>query len=177
MGLTRPAEAAPRLSLFGVADTATFSNQISVNSGSSGIGGGIGVEFPVSSSSGLELGLNWIQRRNDFTSRWIQLPLLYRFWIGRYVSVGAGGYYARGVGSITQSNGTSADFQTVGLGKGDAGLTGLIGGNIPFSKYSLLIEGRYNVGAYDVSTVQGVTATYSDIQLLFGVRFGGASKP
>ena len=166
-----PAHAGVRFSLFGDLDSSTYSTGGVQTSGEAGLGGGLGLEIPLNSFSGLEIDGVYLNRKNQIQASYVQIPVLYRLWLGSIVTLGAGAYYSQGIGSVT-ANGTTESFSDAGYTQNDAGLMGVAGFNIPISFFYLMIEGRYDFGIYDVSAIQGVTATFNDFQVLVGIRMG-----
>ena len=170
-GTALPANAGPRFSFFGDLDNSVYSSGGTQSSGQPGYGGGLGIEIPLGSSSGIEIDGIYQNRNNQIQASWVQIPVLYRLWLGTFFSLGAGVYYGTGIGSVS-TNGTTESFSSAGYSQSDAGLMGVAGFNIPISSLYLMIEGRYGYGVYDVSSIQGTTATFNDLQIVVGIRLG-----
>lgn len=170
-GLALPAQAGVRFSLFGDLDSSSYSTGGSSSAGEPGFGGGLGLEIPLGAMTGLELGGVLLNRRNQIDASWVQIPVLYRLWLGEVLTLGVGGYYARGIGSAT-AGGVSESFASAGYTVDDFGLMGAVGLNIPLPSFSLMVEGRYGFGVYNVSAIQGTSATFNDFEILAGIRFG-----
>lgn len=135
--------------------------------GSFAPGGGIGLEFPLGSMTGLEIDGFYLQRKNLDTFTYIEVPVLYRVHLGQYVSLGAGAYFADGQGSNFASNGISST---------DLGLVGGLGVLIPLGGMNLGLEGRYEYGGlWDNSTYSGITTSFNSLQILLSIKFGGGS--
>lgn len=171
LGAAASASAGDRFSVFGDLGHSIYSSEGVTTQGEPGTGAGLGVEFPMGPSSGLEIDAIYLKRKNLIQASYLQVPIVYRLWLGKMFTIGAGAYYAQGMGSVTANGGTET-FSAAGYTSNDIGLTGAAGFNIPLSSFNLLVEGRYDLGVYNVSAIQGVTATFNDFQLLVGIRLG-----
>ena len=146
-------------------------------------GGGVLIEFPLSTHWSFELGGLYLQRAQsdttllpavDATATIAEVPLLLRYYFGQHFALGAGGYYASAIGNVNFSDGTSGTYQALGLNSSDYGVVGsvslyaLLGSSVAF-----LVDGRCTYGLSNASTITGITSNYIDFQALAGLRFGG----
>lgn len=148
-------------------------------SGKLGLGGGLLFTNMLSPRMGFELGGLYITRKTDVTTtytvlglsqgststtttHYLQIPLLMRVRLTRGISVGAGGYFAEGVGSVDPS-----------IKKSDYGLVGSLGLHFPIDhSTAFLIDGRYNAGLANIdNTGSGADLKYRDFQVLVGFAF------
>lgn len=165
-----------------------------------GFGGGLLFDTMMASRLGLELGVLYGARKTEsitsYTAlgvntstdsiseaRFVQLPLLARLWLHPMLSVGAGGYYAQGVGQVSnknQSTGatTKESFQDAGLKKTDYGILGSVQLRLRLSMAAtLLLDGRYTQGLANVSaTSDGTVKKFHEVQGLVGFAFGMGGK-
>src|SRR5579885_2498578 len=158
---------------------ATFSSKL-------GYGGGAQVEFGLGPMAGLEIGAIYLSRKFnespstlDTTTTYVQVPVQLRYWVGRYFTIGVGGYYAFAVGDVKFSDGSSVPYSTVGFKKNDYGLLGSAGLNFPMGPgTAFFAEGRYAYGLDDQNDPAQTNSTkWRDIQVLVGLRFGmGGSR-
>jgi hypothetical protein len=151
---TSSAFAGPKLSVFGVGNFLQSRGSVS-ETGKLAFGGGAGIEFRLGQRVGFEIDGIYSQFKDSAgaTTKAVQIPGLFRFWLGRMFSLGAGGYYE-----------VSLDTD----GEADYGAVGEAGFNIPMGQtVALIAEGRYYYGLKDIAGVK-----YSDIQAVVGLRFG-----
>src|SRR4051812_44117295 len=107
------AQAAPRFSVFGVGDLGKMKSDPAIDvleqKAKFGFGGGAQVELPLSPMLGLEIGAIYLSRKSEFTNQltgvsftgtYIQVPVQLRVWLNKFLSVGAGGYFASAMGDI-----------------------------------------------------------------------------
>lgn len=162
------AHAGVRFSLYGVLQE---SNAVQTGApGATGTfapGAGIGLEFPLGSWTGLEIDGFYLQRKNIDTFTYIDVPAILRVHLGQFFSLGAGAYYADGLGT---------NYSTNGITNTDLGAVGALGLNIPMGGVNLGLEGRYEFGVWDASTVSGITTSFNNLQILLAIRFGGSAK-
>jgi hypothetical protein len=171
---------------FSVFGDGTFSTQDITGATSAtrdlGIGGGAQVEFGLGPMAGLEIGAVYLSRKDgpsglEDTFNYIQIPVQLRYWVGKYLSIGVGGYYAFAVGDIKNESGATATYAASGFKTGDYGLLGSVGLNFPMGGggTSFFAEGRYAYGLDDQLATSNPNGTvkWSDIQVLVGLRFGG----
>jgi hypothetical protein len=144
-----------------------------------GLGGGLLFTNMLSPRLGFELGGLYITRKTDVTTsftalglsqgststtttRYIQIPILMRVRLTRGISVGGGGYFAEGVGSVDPT-----------IKKTDYGLVGSLALHFPIGHTTaFLIDGRYNLGLKNVdNSGSGADLKYRDYQLLVGFAF------
>jgi hypothetical protein len=167
-----------------VVNGATVSGISTSSSAKIGPGGGILFDSKLVPEFGFEFGALYITRKveqttsftfsgisssqsSTTTSHYLEIPLLLRIWLSPYVSIGAGGYYAKGLGSIDPS-----------IKSSDYGAVGSLGLHLPLgSSSSLLIDGRYNLGLKNVdNSGMGQTMKYRDLQIIAGLTFGFGGK-
>jgi hypothetical protein len=150
-----------------------------------GLGGGAQVEFGLGPMAGLEIGAVYLGRKTgdstaNLTFNYVQIPVQLRYWVGKYLTLGAGGYYALPVGDIKAGGsslpgGGSIPYATAGFKKNDYGLLGSVGFNAPVGPTAAVFaEGRYALGLDDqnATAIAGTTTKWQDIQILVGLRFG-----
>lgn len=189
-----PAMASPKFSFFGGVDQVSIrkTNITGAYTGKLGMAGGLGVEFMLGSKVGLELDAIYVQRKWDLTASgitvttaasYVEVPLLLRFWLGQVFSLGAGGYYAQGIGKLKLTSSLSsltlpdASFTSYGLKSKDYGAVGVAGFNFKLgSSAAFLLEGRYVYGLSEglqPGPAASASWKFSDIQGFAGLRFGG----
>ena len=151
-----------------------------------GLGGGGLVDIWFAHRTSLEVGVLYLKAKQeatisgfDTTTEFtvIQVPILVRFHLMRYLSIGVGGYVAREQGDVaytatsggTTTSGTSAYTNT----KTDYGAEASLGLKIPMGMMSsILIDGRYIYGMKDLDpSINGKVNTRA-FQLLAGLHFG-----
>lgn len=124
-----------------------------------GYGGGALLDLGLGSSFSVELGGLYVQRNTaaDSTSA-IEVPVLLRYHVFRFLSLGAGMYWA-------SQSAAPADLQNY-----DFGLAGSLALSCPiFQGVALMADGRYLYGLYNVAAIG--SSNYRDIQVLAGIRF------
>jgi hypothetical protein len=186
-----------KFSVFGAGNLSNLKDSAAAttvtNSAKLNFGGGAQFEIMFGQVVGLEFGGIYLGRKFsqtdstvpitlESTYTYVQIPLQLRFWLGRFVTLGVGGYYAIPVGDIKFSalgiEGTST-YAGAGLKTSDYGLLGSLGFNIPLGPaVGLMVEGRYAMGLQDLNVTANPAGTvkWSDIQFLAGLRFGMMSK-
>jgi hypothetical protein len=181
--------AAPRVSLFGIADQTDLVPSDSSGAAATsniekkfGFGGGLGLSFPLSMRAALEVDGIYLGRKFSTTGStvdtsltYLQIPVLARLHLSRFLSLGVGGYYATALGDVKSSTGETATYESIGYSKTDYGLVGALGLNAPLGHAtSLFAEGRYAFGLKDVDldTTDTHRLKWRDIQVLVGLRFG-----
>jgi hypothetical protein len=185
------------------ATTTVSGTELTQSSGkaSLGIGGGALLGISAGTFLELEIGALKIARKYEvktatasstdlstYTQGAVQLPLLLRFNLLPFLSIGAGGFYNLGMGDIkkssveTASDGTvetsssKGSFSSFGLKKNDFGALVSLGIYVPVApKISFIVDGRYALGLSDVNANPGsstpvVKQKYTDIQVLAGLR-------
>jgi hypothetical protein len=191
------------LSLVGSGDSTTPSitgastaNGPLTGSGSFAFGGGALLGFHMGQVVELELGAIYAGRKfsetdgvnsRTYTGNAIHVPVVLRFWLGRFISLGGGVYGNVGTGdfTISDSTGVSATesysghlLGQLGLRSQDYGALGSLKINIPFSQMvALTLDGRYLYSLTNsvADTSTGATYKFNDIQVLAGLRFGFGS--
>jgi hypothetical protein len=171
---TQICQAFPLVALVGDANHASLSSSGS-SSGSSqsgkwGLGGGLLLEFPFAEYWTFELGGLDISRSLDQvgTLKYAQIPLQLRYWFGHHFVIGAGGYYAQGIGD-------TAAFSNAGYKTSDYGVLASIGVQkhiVP--GFRVLLEGRYDYSLNSIAQSAHATGAshWSETQILFGFRIG-----
>lgn len=139
----------------------------------SGIGGGVLLNFHLLPETSLEIGGLYIKKKLDLTTTasgvtataseegyYFQVPVLARFWLSRELSVGAGGFWERGM---------TGSFNT-GV-RNDYGAVASVALRLPLgsSGVHFLADGRYYYGLKNVSGVSQYNLKYRDIQALVGL--------
>jgi hypothetical protein len=191
------ANAGLRFSVFGAGTFSSIKNTAAVatttSSAKLGIGGGAQLELMLGQVVGLELGGLYLQRKfsttdsllaitAESTFTYVQIPLQVRFWLGRFVTLGVGGYYAMGLGDIKSTAlgiPITTTYAAAGTKTSDYGLLGSLGFNIPLgTSVAILAEGRYAYGMQDLNVTKDPagTAKWRDMQALIGLRFGMMGK-
>lgn len=182
------AEAA-RLSLVGVGNSADPAVPGTGYSGETAYGGGVLLEMRTLPLIGFEIGALYAPRKysyststSDYTLSYntYEFPVLLRLHLGRYLSVGAGGYYARsngGISETTMTGGTSSSqgvsFASQQQSNSDYGaiLSAALTMRIaPLTR--LLFDGRYLMGLKNDSLASGGSMKFNDMELLAGLQFG-----
>jgi hypothetical protein len=156
-----------------------------------GYGGGLLGEIGIGPRFGFELGAFYSLRKFgmtvsgtdfDMSAYYAEVPVLVRYWLGRYIGLGAGGYVASGVGDMRVATGGVSAISTFGdnsFKRVDYGLVGSLQIDIPMgSSAGLIFDGRYQYGLANVldGAAAGSSIKYTDIVGLVGIRFGGARK-
>ncbi|RZA03738.1 MAG: hypothetical protein EOP11_15915 [Proteobacteria bacterium] len=130
-----------------------------------GLGGGILLENRSSPNFGIEVGALYHARKFDtllgaYTLNSVHVPLLLRFYLSNYISLGLGGFFEYGVGDAYAGN---------NVNKTNYGALGSLGIYIPVGATTkFVIDGRYG---YGLKTIGGSDIKTRDIQILAGLRF------
>jgi hypothetical protein len=178
------ASQAGTFSLVGVGDVSkpSFSDSTDSYGSKIGYGGGILFDHGLAPWTSLEIGALYVGRKADDTttgivasSHAIQVPVLIRWWMVPMFSIAGGGYYARGIGNIDNTDGSGASstvsYADDGYKMNDYGLTGSVALRLPLStSMRLYVDGRYNYGLANISSVSD-TVKNRDIQVLVGFQF------
>jgi hypothetical protein len=193
LALSATSAQAFELSLVGGADLSKPSIQLNgVNTGGvsfkPSFGGGLLMGFESSAITEIQLGALYMNRDykypvasgtgEDSYARY-EVPLLLRFTGLPILSVGAGVYYAVPVGTYTYTQtplgGTSSSTTSNASDafKNDFGAIGSVALKIPFNPWtSLLIDGRYEYGLFNITKTAGETFKTRDIEALAGFALG-----
>ena len=175
---------------------ALSSNYIDTFSGKVGLGGGALVDFGILPMLSFQVGGLYVTRTYTDTVgavvitdqlHYLEVPAQFRLMLGRVFSVGLGGYWAVGMGNITQTNGSvtnsNVTYGNFGLKNHDLGLIGSLNAAIPLgAMVQLYAEGQYLYGLQNELTDAAITASPTssyknrDIQFLLGLRFGMMGK-
>jgi hypothetical protein len=104
----------------------------------------------------------------------IEIPLVLRFDLLPLVAVGAGGYFALGMGDATITTGAlsvSSTYESLGVGKTDYGLLGTVSVALPLLPFlKVLVDVRYLYGLANMATASGSSFSMRDWQFMGGVR-------
>ncbi len=150
-------------------------------------GGGLLIGYHMLSSLSAEWGLLYLPRgfNQTFSSTsvaspvvWnsIQIPLLLRVSLMPTFSIGLGGYFSHGIGSMTTSAGLVPFGGNNGVNSYGADDYGIVGSAklkielIP--SLSLVIDGRYLIGFVNINKNAGASTVLTDFQGLAGIQFG-----
>lgn len=122
----------------------------------------------------------------------VEIPVVLRIRLGRYLSLGGGVYYGYGLGHLRVTSSTSTtvyysdrtyagtttdeqimSFEKQQLHRSDYGWVGVLGFSIPLGKsIALILDGRYLHGIKNLSTAPDTTLRWRGIEALVGFRFG-----
>ena len=117
---------------------------------------------------------------NSYSQHALEIPLLLRVNLIPFVSVGAGAYYAIGMGDVSDNNGTkttTGSYSSFGLKSNDLGLQVSAAVHFPIMiATSLILDARYSYGLTDVNnnpsqTTPAITIKYCAIDVLLGLQF------
>lgn len=157
-----------------------------------GFGYGGLIEFGLVPFFAMEIGALSLPRNYEYSTvvptistvnvkmRMLQVPVIFKAYLGNIVSVGLGGYWAKYKNAIAYdttypSGNTSTSTQTLNQAnhsQTDFGLATSLAFYLPLAPGAkILIDGRYTIGVKDNNTGSGTT-TYNDMQLLAGLRLG-----
>jgi hypothetical protein len=155
-------------------------------------GGGALLEFGLGPIFGFEIGALSLPRKYEFaninagitssvvaTQKMLQVPVLFRAYLGKVLSLGFGGYYAKYNGSYAFETTTlgvkttgSSTYAAAGLSDSDYGFVSSIALYIPMAPmFRIILDGRYTVGVKDNSTTT-TEMKFNDIQALAGFQLG-----
>jgi hypothetical protein len=185
------AEAA-RLSLAGVANSSQPTQPGTEYTGVAAYGAGILLEFRMVPFVGLELGGLYAPRKFSYstvtptvtkytaTATAYEFPALLRFHLGRTLSFGLGGYYAKAKGDIgldSETNGVKSSqgvtFASQQQSDSDYGIATSLALTMRLAPLThLLVDGRYLIGLKNNSLAAGGDRKYNDMELLAGLQFG-----
>jgi hypothetical protein len=152
-----------------------------------GFGGGAILDFHLMERTQFEVSGLYINRKTDDTttgvitsSNAIQVPVLLRFYLHPMFSIGVGGYWAHGIGTVkTEDSGgdvtSTGSYASQSLKTNDDGLVASVAVRFPITQtMRLLVDARYNYGLSNVYTDPlgtGGTSKNRDIQALVGLQF------
>ena len=190
--LSTSAAHAARISLVGVANSSEPREPGVEYTGRPGYGAGLLLEFKFLPLVGLELGALVMPRTYEsstvvptvtttkYSAKIYQFPALLRMHLGRVLSFGVGGYYARAAGDITtetkSSAGTSAQTTTYTARSQTTTDFGALASLALYFRLAplthLTFDGRYAMGMKNNSTIAGSDRKFNDMQLLAGLQFG-----
>ena len=165
--------------------------------------GGVLLGFDLSASLSFETGLTYLPRAysetitglsglNSYTASvnesvtMLHIPFLLRVNPNSIFSFGAGGYYARGIGDVSDNNGSLTlggsttsipnsvnSFEYEQYNRNDFGLEGSINVRIPMSAgLAFLIDIRFLYGLTNIGAGSSESLSYRDIMALGGFQFG-----
>jgi hypothetical protein len=157
-------------------------------SGGTSLGGGVFIQGALIPSFTWELNALVHNRKMKSTTGTTQVtdqityfnfPIIARFWLGDFLSVGAGPYLALTSGNAVRETKTPVSSTTVeqsagamNMSSSDFGL--LASGQLKLGLapgMSLLVDVRYVLGLTDVDTT-AASSKWSDVQALAGLSFG-----
>jgi Outer membrane protein beta-barrel domain len=110
----------------------------------------------------------------------LQVPVVLRLSPAPILSLGVGGYFAEGLGSVSQtatsggvSQTSTESYSAANWSATDFGLLGSIRLGAPVAPLvKLFVDGRYVMGLKNLDTTNDTTTHAKDIQILAGVSFG-----
>jgi hypothetical protein len=154
--------------------------------------GGLLVGTRLTPSFGFDVSFLYLQRTSQstqaiapgvdadtsLTSKEIQIAPVARFWFNDYFSLGAGGYYGYGVGTIDAQLSSSAipggtlnqsvSYNDAHAQRIDGGLVASAALHLPISDSArLILDGRYTYGLVNLAT--DGSAKFRDVQALMGL--------
>lgn len=144
-----------------------------------GIGAGALLELSTGLMTAFEVGLLYHPRKAEAagittTSNYLLVPAQFRLWFSPFIVIGAGGYFAKGIGDTSRSGsvgGITIDA-TGSTPEDDFGLIGSAGFDLPLAPLtSIVLEARYLLGLKDFDDSSD-SAKLRDLQGLVGIRFG-----
>lgn len=161
----------------------------SIYTGKSALGGGALLEFHVMPFVGFQVGALSLERKAayesapgttlEFSARMIEFPVLLKAYLGHFLSIGGGAYYAKYSSKVNwrlksaagESSGTFSPSD-IHNSTNDYGALASLALYFPLAPLTkILVDGRYTMGAKNNSTSSGTTH-YNDMQLLAGLQFG-----
>ncbi len=145
-------------------------------------GGGALLDFRLNMALGLQLGALYMPRSSINTSNTpnvtttvdtLQVPVLLRIRLLPAVSLGAGAYYAFGIGNVTTTingNSSTQSYAKANMTTSDYGLVGSLAVNLPLSqRVAFLVDARYLYGLQNNSTTSNIKLNWADVQVLAGL--------
>lgn len=194
MAVWLPGQAqAARISLVGVANSSEPKEPGIEYTARPAYGAGLLLEFRMMPLVGMELGALAMNRTYEsstivptatttkYSAKIYQFPLLLRLHLGRILSFGVGGYFARAAASdiateTKSSAGTSSQTTTYTDRNQTTTDYGAMGSLALYFRLApltyLTFDGRYAMGMKNNSTVAGSDRKFNDMQLLAGLQFG-----
>lgn len=188
---TAPEARAARITLAGVANSSEPREPGTEYTAKPGYGGGLLLEMRMMPALGFELGALVMPRAYEstdvaantttrYSAKIYQFPALLRMHLGRFLSFGVGGYFARAAGDIStetkSSAGTSAQSTTYTARNQTTSDFGALASLALYFRMAplthLTFDGRYAMGMKNNSTVAGSDRKFNDMQLLAGLQFG-----
>lgn len=160
-------------------NTSTTASGITVNTtGKFGYGGGLMFSFGMGKSAEFNLGGIYQRRSFEFNGAttnvpYINIPATFSFWLSPAMALDIGGYYAMGMGNLTDGSGNSASFDTAGFNKADYGARGgvkfMLGRRIS-------VGAAYIMGLKEVFTAPtaGAETKWKGFDFNLGIALGGA---
>jgi hypothetical protein len=150
----------------------------------SALGGSLFYEKSFSAEYALQLGVIGVNRRyqnaaatQEYTQRMIEIPLVFRVYLGEHFALGLGAYYSffRGdyqVQDFTTGQITGSSYGAANQTKNDYGaVSSLAYFHKIYKKWSGTFEVRDNVGIENNSTLAGQPKMHvNDVQLFLGPR-------
>lgn len=186
-----PAAQAARITLAGVANSSEPREPGTDYTAKPGYGAGLLLEVRMMPALSLELGALVMPRAYEssdalagtttkYSAKIYQFPALLRMHLGRFLSFGAGAYFARAAGDITTETkstaGTSSQATTYTARNQTTSDFGALASLALYFRMApltyLTFDGRYAMGMKNNSTVAGSDRKFNDMQLLAGLQFG-----
>jgi hypothetical protein len=120
------------------------------------------------------LGLHYVRRFDA-----LEIPISIRFPVfAPFFYLGGGFYLRQGIGNVYTkvddgSSETSGSFSEANLKAFDSGIHALASVEIPIlDEWRIFVDGRYNYGLDNASTLSGATGTFQSYYFLFGIKYG-----
>ncbi|MGZ3695692.1 MAG: outer membrane beta-barrel protein [Bdellovibrionota bacterium] len=182
---------AMRFSLVGAANMSEPKVAGTEYTAANGFGYGGLLEFGIMPFFTMELGALSLPRKYEYGTvvpvaghttvrlKMLEVPLVFKAYLGHALSLGVGGYYAKYKGDITyettdafgQTSITSKTLAEANHSASDYGLVTSVGLYFPLAPLTrIIVDGRYTLGIKDNNIGAGTT-TYNDLQVLAGIRF------
>lgn len=148
------------------------------------LGGGVVVDYRLAKKLELEVAFLYLPRgyakqafgqpAAETTLTTFQGSVVIKTRLLPFFSLGAGGYYARGLGAVSTSSTAGVTTEDLGLTikADDYGLVAAMVVDIRIIPYlDIVMHGRYLLGMQNASAAAGTTLTLNDLQVLAGLRF------
>ncbi|HEY8279658.1 MAG TPA: hypothetical protein VIH99_08545 [Bdellovibrionota bacterium] len=188
--LSAPAAQAARIAFVGAALSSEPQEPGTDYQGKPFYGYGVLMEFRFVPLFGLELGALSVGRKFEkagdtgskiaYSGKMYEFPALLRAHLGRTLSLGIGGYFAKVSGDITETTTTGSSSTTRVVSPATLNQTATDHGIVTSLALALrlapltylLFDGRYTIGLKNNSTAAGGERKFNDSQLLAGLEFG-----
>lgn len=184
---------AVKLSLVGALNMSEPKSAGTTYTAKNAFGGGAMLEFGLGPVFGFELGALSVPRKYEYasstgasmatvvaTQKMLQVPVLFRAYLGSLLSLGVGGYYSKFNGNYETETttlgvriNTSRTYASAGYTDSDYGFVSSLGIYMPLAPlFRLYFDGRYTVGIKDNSVDPNTEFKFNDIQALAGFQIG-----